>query len=177
MDKMKCFFFLVAVLVVVGRGVAFGVGQTPRKAQAVLVNAQGEQVGRAWLEEVSPGVKIKLTVSKLPPGVHAFHIHAVGRCEAPDFKSAGPHFNPYGKKHGMKSPDGAHAGDLPNLLVGTDGTAAVEVVAQGVTLGAGAQSLFQPEGTSLVIHADADDNLTDPAGNAGVRIACGAIKE
>lgn len=174
---MKRFFFLVAALVVVGRGVAFGVGQMPREAQAVLANAQGEEIGSAQLEETSAGVKIKLTISKLPPGVHAFHIHGVGKCETPDFKSAGPHFNPYGKKHGMKNPDGAHAGDLPNLVVSPDGTASVEVVVQGVTLEAGAQSLFQPEGTSLVIHADLDDEATDPAGNAGARIACGVITD
>lgn len=147
----------------------------PQTAKAVLVNAKGEQVGTATLEQMADGVKITLKVSGLAPGTHAFHIHAVGRCDPPDFKSAGGHFNPFGKKHGVKNPEGAHAGDLPNLEVGPDGTGKAEVIAKDVTLGVRPNSLFQPGGTALVIHADPDDNVTDPAGNAGARIACGAI--
>ena len=108
-------------------------------------------------------------------GPHAFHIHEQGNCELPGFKSAGGHFNPRGKKHGVKNPQGHHAGDLPNLVVGSDGEVEIEVIAGGVTLGPGANSLLSKSGTSLVIHADPDDDLTDPAGNAGARIACGAV--
>jgi Cu-Zn family superoxide dismutase len=101
----------------------------------------------------------------------------VGKCDPPDFKSAGPHFNPDNKKHGSKNPDGPHAGDLPNFDVGPDGTAKVSVVAPNVTLGDGPNSLFHPEGTALVIHEKADDYMTDPAGNAGARIACGVVQK
>lgn len=152
-----------------------GVQADPMKANAKLVDAQGESVGTAELTESPGGVRIRLELSRLPPGVHAFHIHSVDRCDPPDFKSAGPHFNPHGKEHGMKNPKGAHAGDLPNLVVGPDGALSMEILAAGVTLGEGPTSLFDADGSSLVIHADPDDNQTDPAGNAGARIACGGL--
>ena len=151
---------------------------TPQTAQAVLYDAQGKEIGNAALSEKNccgGGVQIILKVHDFTPGTHAFHIHEVGKCEPPDFKSAGGHFNPHGKKHGLKNPEGAHAGDLQNLVVGSDGTAGQEWTASGVTLGEGQTSLFDSNGSSLVIHANADDEVTDPAGNAGTRIACGAI--
>ena len=145
-------------------------------AKAVLVDAKGEKVGTAAFEEVPGGVKIRLNVSRLSPGSHAVHIHAVGKCDPPDFKSAGPHFNPFHKKHGWESPEGHHAGDLPGLQVAEDGTGALEAMMAGVTLtGEGEASLFHPGGTAAVIHAKADDNKTDPSGNSGDRIACGVI--
>ena len=147
----------------------------PQKAKATLLNAQGQKVGEAQLEETSGGVKITLQVENLPPGVHAFHIHDKGDCHGPDFMTAGGHFNPFGKKHGLKNPEGPHAGDLPNLVVGGDGKETLETIASQVTLKPGKNSLFQSGGTSLVIHAGPDDYLTDPAGNAGARIACGVI--
>lgn len=115
-------------------------------------------------------------MSQLPPGQHALHVHAVGKCEAPDFKSAGPHFNPEGKKHGTQNPEGPHAGDLPNFEVSADGRAKTSVLATRVLLSDGTNSLFQANGTSLVIHEKPDDNLNDPAGNAGTRIACGVVQ-
>ena len=151
--------------------------QTGQVAKAQLHNATGEAVGSATFTETPEGVAIALSVYNLPPGKHGFHLHTVGKCEPPDFKSAGAHFNPYGKKHGLKNPEGAHAGDLQNLEVGVDGTAKVEAVAKGVTLSPGAHSLFQPDGTAVVIHANPDDEMTDPAGNAGPRIACGVITQ
>jgi len=164
---------VVAVLLALG-GVSFA-KEPAKRAQAELVNAEGKKVGTAALSQDPDGVKISLQLFGLTPGTHALHIHQVGMCDPPDFKSAGGHFNPERKKHGMKNPQGAHAGDLPNVVVGLDGTAAVEVVARQVTLGPGKNSLFQPGGTSLVIHAKADDDMTDPAGNAGDRVACGVI--
>lgn len=149
--------------------------QSAKQAKAELINAQGEKIGMAILTEEAKGVKIKLTASKLPPGVHGFHIHAVGKCDAPEFASAGAHFNPEGKKHGLQNPEGPHAGDLPNITVKQDGTVEVEVVAPSVTLGEGKNSLFHPDGTSLMVHADPDDGKSDPAGHAGARIACGVI--
>ncbi len=145
-------------------------------ARATLVDAGGKEVGAATFEQVPGGLRLWLKVSGLPPGFHAVHIHSVGLCEPPDFKSAGPHFNPYHKKHGKQNPEGPHAGDLPDLYVGKDGSGDLDLLVPAVTLlGEGETSLFHPGGTALVIHASPDDNKTDPAGQAGNRIACGVI--
>ena len=153
-------------------------GPAEGRAEAVLVSAAGEKIGTAAFKEVPGGVRVVLKVSKLPPGSHAFHIHSVGKCDPPDFKSAGPHFNPTHKKHGRENPEGQHAGDLPNLPVGQDGTGELSVLVPGITLsGTAENALFHPGGTAVVIHASPDDNKTDPAGNAGDRIACGIVTQ
>jgi Cu-Zn family superoxide dismutase len=156
---------------------ALGCGQSPpTTAKATLVDTEGQKVGEATLTETPEGVKIVMQIDNLPPGEHAFHVHEKGVCATPGFAGAGGHFNPFGKQHGLKNPAGPHAGDLPNITVGADGKAKVEAVAKLVTLKEGEKnSLLQPGGTSLVIHAGADDYVTDPAGNAGPRIACGII--
>ncbi|BDG09794.1 superoxide dismutase family protein [Anaeromyxobacter paludicola] len=146
-------------------------------AHARLVDAKGQELGTAKLVEEDGGVKMELMVANLPPGKHGIHVHAVGKCDPPDFKSAGPHFNPGNKHHGLHNPQGPHAGDLANLEVKPDGRARELVTLKGVTLGGGERSLFQPGGTALVIHADPDDEKTDPAGNSGARIACGVIEK
>jgi Cu-Zn family superoxide dismutase len=147
----------------------------PLTAKAELKLADGKSAGTATLTQTAHGVKIVAELENLPAGTHAFHIHAVGKCEAP-FKSAGGHFNPAGHKHGSLNPEGKHAGDMPNVNVAEGGKATVEVVDEDVTLKDGEKnSLFGKDGTALVVHAGADDNKTDPAGNAGDRIACGVI--
>ncbi len=150
----------------------------PLTAKSTLMDAKGQKVGEATLTETPQGVKIVLKVEKIPPGIHAFHIHEKGVCAAPDFAAAGGHFNPFGKKHGLKNSLGPHAGDLPTVFAGPDGKGTLEATATLVTLKEGQKnSLFQPGGTSLVLHANLDDDFTDPAGNAGARIACGVISK
>jgi Cu-Zn family superoxide dismutase len=145
-------------------------------AKAELRNAQGETIGFATLTESSDGVTVVAHVHGLKPGAHAFHIHAVGKCSLPDFKSAGDHFNPFGAEHGLMDPQGAHAGDLPNLLIGPGGTGTVVTFAPLVTLASGKKnSLFHAEGTAFIVHEEPDDYRTEPSGDAGGRVACGVI--
>jgi Cu-Zn family superoxide dismutase len=141
------------------------------QAQAMISDAKGKPVGTATFTPADGGTKITVTVTGLPPGKHGFHLHAAAKCDAPDFKTAGAHYNPTGKKHGMENPEGPHAGDLPNLDVGADGKGTATDTAQGVKFA----DLFAGQGTALVIHAAPDDGKTDPAGNSGSRIACGVV--
>jgi len=140
-----------------------------------LKDGQGKIVGSAILWETTSGIGLEVNIESLPPGEHAIHFHQNAKCEAPDFKSAGPHFNPEGKKHGLENPEGHHAGDNPNFTVGADGKAHFKLEDKDVNMGSDSHSLFSNGGTAIVIHAKGDDQKTDPAGNAGDRIACGAI--
>ena len=136
-----------------------------------LVGASGQAIGtvRAW--QTAGGVTLRVDATGLPHGNHGVHVHAVGRCDPPDFASAGPHWNPAGRKHGASNPAGPHAGDLPNVEVASNG-----VLGEAVTVpGAAMASLLDADGAALVIHAAPDDNMTDPSGNSGARIACAVI--
>ncbi|RDW22366.1 superoxide dismutase family protein [Oceanobacillus arenosus] len=148
------------------------------KVPVSLKNADGQIVATATLKESKDGIKIALEGKNLPPGVHGFHIHEVGLCEAPDFKSAGAHYNPTGAHHGFKDPLGPHVGDLKNIEVNEDGTVKVEVLADRLTLNPeGENTLFTDQGTALMIHEKEDDYISQPGGDAGDRIACGVIGE
>ncbi|WP_085506503.1 superoxide dismutase family protein [Thalassobacillus devorans] len=143
-----------------------------------LKDPDDENIGTAKLKQQEDGVLISLDASGLPPDEHGFHIHETGTCEAPEFESAGGHFNPEGVSHGTNSEDGPHAGDLPNIDVGDDGSIQEEILAENVTMKKGEDnSLLKEEGTALVIHAKPDDNESQPSGDAGIRIACGEIND
>jgi Cu-Zn family superoxide dismutase len=145
------------------------------KTVVEMKDAQGKSVGSATLSSSGTGVKGSASLHDLLPGEHALHFHQNAKCDAPDFKSAGPHFNPDGKKHGFENPEGHHAGDMKNFTVDAKGKAKFKFEDKDVNFGADNHSLFSNGGTALVIHAKADDMKTDPSGNSGDRIACGVI--
>lgn len=163
--------FVVAVLAL---GVLAAPAFAADQATAVLMDPDGKEVGKVTLIAVPTGVLLALDLTDMPPGDHGFHIHGIGKCEAPDFKSAGGHFNPEEDEHGILNEAGPHAGDMPNIHVPASGKLKLEVLNQSVNLGMG---LLSGEGTAIVIHQGADDYISNPAGDAGPRIACGVISE
>jgi Cu-Zn family superoxide dismutase len=150
-------------------------GSTPG-ATAELKNAKGETVGTAAFTEVRDGIRVAVRVNGISPGQHGLHIHETGSCVAPDFKSAGEHFNPTKHQHGAPGSPTSHAGDLGNIKVGNDGNGNSEVTRKDLTLKISNNSLLREGGTAIVLHAQADDLKSDPAGNSGDRIACGEIR-
>jgi superoxide dismutase, Cu-Zn family len=144
------------------------------QAKATLKDAAGQTVGEATLTDTPHGVLLHVELTKAAPGIHAFHIHQTGKCEAP-FTSAGGHFNPASKQHGVENAMGMHAGDMPNIDVPASGALTFDVFDHDVTLKPGANSLLDADGSAIVIHAGADDYKSDPAGNAGARAICGIV--
>lgn len=142
-----------------------------------LLTAEGNSLGDVELLQLADGVQIIASVKGLPAGDYAMHLHAVGRCTGPDFASAGPHFNPAGKQHGRDNPMGAHAGDLPNVTVDAKGAGTLNLLLPGLRLADGGTPLLDGDGAAVVLHGKADDYRTDPAGNAGARIACGEVRK
>jgi len=177
---------LALIPVMMGLAAAYASAQAPASqapaaaapaAKATLKDAQGKTLGEATLRDSPAGVLVKLDLQGVPPGTHAFHIHTVGKCDAPDFMTAGGHFNPTTMKHGLLASGGPHAGDMPNVFVPADGKLSVEVLDANVILAAGAKSVFDADGSALMLHATADDYTSDPAGNAGARLACGVVTQ
>ena len=152
-----------------------GNGGAVTTAYATLVDAAGGTRATATLTQVSGGVTVSIAATDMAAGTYGAHVHTVGRCDPPDFASAGSHWNPEGRQHGKENPQGPHKGDLPNLMVGTDGRGSLEYVIAGASLSTGRDRLLDEDGAAVVIHAAPDDYRTDPTGNSGARVACGAI--
>lgn len=168
---------LAALAWTIGCKPQVSVGSPKPAAFAILRNTAGTTIGTLDMAPTTGGVRITGNVLNLPAGTHGIHLHAVGRCEGPDFASAGGHFNPASAHHGLENPAGPHAGDLPNVVVGANGTVDVDVTDPRVTLDASSNGVFDADGTAIVIHAGADDQKSDPSGNSGARIACGIIQK
>jgi Cu-Zn family superoxide dismutase len=137
-----------------------------------LINASDKTIGTVRVWQTAGGITFHIDASGLPHGVHGVHVHALGKCDPPDFASAGPHWNPASKKHGMNNPEGPHAGDLPNVVVAANGVLGATLVLSTASM----STLIDADGAALVIHAAADDNVTDPSGNSGARIACAVLQ-
>ena len=157
---------------------AFGQAATSAEATATFMNAEGAEVGTATLTQTAEGVSITGEITGVEPGDHGFHIHKVGDCDASTgFESAGDHFNPQSNQHGLENPEGPHAGDMRNQTAGDDGTVTLDVTTTLVSLNEGDPGyLFDDDGSALVLHAEPDDQMTDPSGNSGDRIACAVIE-
>lgn len=153
-----------------------GVPLPPPAASATLMDSTGARVGVATFSVVDSGVRLGVSVSGLTPGPHGIHIHEQGACTGPDFGSAGGHLNPAGRQHGLENPAGPHAGDLPNLLVDADGSADTIFAVSPDLLAGGEGLLFHVGGTAVVVHAERDDQHTDPSGGSGARVACGVVE-
>jgi Cu-Zn family superoxide dismutase len=165
----------VILLAACSAGMAPGTPGPAALAAGPFRDAGGERVGVATLTDTAGNLGLAVSVAGLTPGLHGLHIHAVGTCTPPDFSSAGSHFNPAGRQHGRLNPSGPHLGDLPNLLVGSDGSADTSFALSGVEA-SGPRSLLPPGGTSVVIHAGPDDERTDPSGGSGARVACAVLE-
>lgn len=166
---------LVGVLALAGCSLAATRPVTDNTATAELKNPSGATVGTAVLTDIGDGVRVVLEMKGMPPGEHAVHVYETGVCEPPAFTSAGGHFNPEKKQHGLLNPTGPHAGDLPNITITSEGTGRLESHTTRISVGPGASSVFDADGSALVVHAGRDDFKTDPTGNSGARIACGVI--
>jgi Cu-Zn family superoxide dismutase len=177
-DLVRFYWFAAAALICAGISTTSFAQNAPRQIKVPLRNSAGQDAGTATFKTVKNGVKVKLDLKNLRFGEHAVHIHENAVCDAPDFEGAGRHFNPDHKRHGFSNPDGHHNGDFPGVIsIGEDHTGEASFTLHTVSLDPTApDSLFSNGGTSIVIHAHADDQKTDPSGASGNRIACGVIQ-
>lgn len=182
MSPVRSGLFLAAPFILVSCAAMDENGGTPgataspaRSASANLLAPDGTARGNVQATDTAKGIRLVINGENLPAGGHGVHVHMTGACNLPDFASAGPHWNPMGKQHGRNNPQGMHMGDLPNLLIGTDGRGSLEISIPGATLTGGNNPMLDADGAALVIHAGPDDMMTDPSGNSGGRIACGVF--
>jgi Cu-Zn family superoxide dismutase len=178
---LKSTYRLLALVIVMGGALLIGTRATTTQAvdmrgYAQINDSTGRPVGMAtFVENAAGDLTVTVEASGLAPGKHGLHVHAVGTCAGPDFTTAGGHFNPLSKRHGLQTSDGAHGGDLPNLVIGADGRGRFSMTVASMKLSAGVLSLLDPDGSAIVIHAAEDDGMTDATGNSGARIACGIV--
>lgn len=179
LHKQPAFAFIVAIAVCSACATASRMGNAVSRATAILYDVNGTAIGTADLWQDPSGlVNVEIASLALPVGTHGIHFHEVAKCEggATAFSTAGGHYNPMAKQHGLSNPLGPHAGDAPNVVVPASGFAHVSFTTNRVTLTTGTISLFDADGTSIVVHANADDQISQPSGNSGPRIACGVVR-
>lgn len=160
--------------------VAIPIGTSERVAETTgltseLRDAQGGRKATATLSQQGDAVRVAIAAEGMARGVYAAHVHTTGRCDGPDFTTAGGHWNPTGREHGRANPAGTHLGDLPNLSIGANGRGSVSFLIRNASLTSGANALADADGAAVMIHAAPDDYRTDPSGNSGARIACGVV--
>ena len=168
---------ILALTIAASLPLALGGCQTTGEPQGgptfTMVNTAGQPTANVRMWQTPGGVTFRISGAGLPHGNHGLHVHSVGRCDAPDFTTAGGHWNPTSKQHGTMNPAGPHEGDLPNLIVGTDGRGTLAITIPGATMA----GLLDADGSAMVVHASADDLRTDPSGNSGGRIVCGVFRQ
>lgn len=153
-----------------------GSSDGPMTAEADLIHLRGARVAQATASQSGDTIRIRVDAVGLPAGTYGVHIHTAGRCELPDFSSAGPHWNPGAQQHGRNNPLGMHLGDLPNLMVGADGRGTLEIAVAGATISGRGAALLDQDGAAIIVHERPDDYRTDPSGDSGARIACGTFR-
>ena len=170
------FFTPLAIVVCLGCSTAMRMRGAAARAEAVMYNTSGAPIGTAQLWQDSNGqVNVEISSITLAAGTHGIHFHEFAKCDGPAFTTAGGHYNPMGMEHGLQNPKGPHAGDNPNIVIPAGGVGSVSFSTDRVSLTPGPRTLLDADGTSLVIHAAADDQMTNPSGNSGARIACGVV--
>lgn len=170
-------FSILSIALCLGCSTAMRMRNAAARAEAVMYNTSGAPIGTAQLWQDANGVvNVEISSITLPAGTHGIHFHDVGKCEGPAFTTAGGHYNPMGMEHGLQNPKGPHAGDNPNIVIPAGGVGNVSFSTDRVSLTPGTRTLLDADGTALVIHAAADDQVTNPSGNSGARIACGVVR-